>query len=261
MNILEKIVADIRKDLGYKKALVSHSDLEAMPLFDRKTLSMSQSIRNSSTGIIAEHKRRSPSKPHINFGLRLTDVAQGYQQGGVSSMSVLTNTQYFGGSLEDLSLARAACDLPLLRKEFIVDEYQILEAKAHGADAILLIAACLEREEIKQLSVFAQSLGLEVLLEVHNRAELDKSLMPSLNLLGVNNRDLTSFSVSLETSKTLAELIPNEFIKVSESGIGTSDAVRDLKRFGYQAFLMGEHFMKTNDPGEAAADFIKAIIQ
>ena len=259
MNILEKIVADIRKDLCYKKELVSTSDLEAMPLFERRTLSLSQSIRKSSTGIIAEHKRRSPSKPHINFGLRLTDVAQGYQNAGVSGMSVLTNTQYFGGSLDDLLLARAACELPLLRKEFIVDSYQILEAKAYGADAILLIAACLERTEIKQLSEFAQSLGLEVLLEVHNREELDKSLMPSLNLLGVNNRDLTRFEVSLDTSKNLAAHIPDEFVKVSESGIGNPAAVRELQDFGYQAFLMGEHFMKTENPGIAAADFINAL--
>jgi len=261
MNILEKIVGDIRKDLHFKKENIKPSDLEKMPLFERDILSLSQSIRNASTGIIAEHKRRSPSKPHINFGLRLTDVAQGYEKAGVSGMSVLTNSQYFGGSLEDLLLARSACNLPLLRKEFIVDEYQILEAKAYGADAILLIAACLDRNEIEQLSTFSKSLGLEVLLEVHNLAELNKSLMPSLDMLGVNNRDLTSFTVSIETSKALAKEIPSEFVKISESGISEAVAVKELQEFGYQGFLMGEHFMKTQNPGEAANKFITELQQ
>jgi indole-3-glycerol phosphate synthase len=163
--------------------------------------------------------------------------------------------------LDDLLLARSASNLPLLRKEFIVDEYQILEAKAYGADAILLIAACLDRNEIEQLSTFSKSLGLEVLLEVHNLAELNKSLMPSIDMLGVNNRDLTSFTVSLETSKSLAKEIPSEFVKISESGISEPVAVKELQEFGYQGFLMGEHFMRTQNPGEAANKFITELQQ
>ena len=174
-------------------------------------------------------------------------------------MSVLTNTKYFGGSLDDLTLARATTQLPLLRKEFIIDEYQILEAKAYGADAILLIAACLSRNEIKSFSETAQKLGLEVLLEVHNQEELDKAIMPSLNLIGVNNRNLKTFQVSLETSKQLVDQIPNEFVKISESGISDISAVKELKKVGFDGFLMGEHFMKTENPGLSAQQFIQQL--
>jgi indole-3-glycerol phosphate synthase len=149
--------------------------------------------------------------------------------------------------------------LPLLRKEFIIDEYQILEAKAYGADAILLIAACLSRNEIKSFSETAQKLGLEVLLEVHNQEELDKAIMPSLNLIGVNNRNLKTFQVSLETSKQLVDQIPNEFVKISESGISDISAVKELKKVGFDGFLMGEHFMKTENPGLSAQQFIQQL--
>ena len=161
----------------------------------------------------------------------------------------------------DLIAARAVTQFPLLRKEFIVDRYQILEAKAHGADVILLIAAVLNKNQIKELSEFAQSLGLEVLLEVHNAEELEKSIMPSLNLLGVNNRNLKTFEVSLETSKVLAEKIPDDFIKVSESGISDVESIKDLKEYGYKGFLIGENFMKTENPGASAMDFIKKLEQ
>ena len=220
---------------------------------------MAKRLRESSSGIIAEHKRRSPSKQNINSSLSVTTVAQGYEKAGVCGMSVLTDGKYFGGALEDLNLARAVTDFPLLRKEFIVDEYQLIEAKAHGADVILLIAAVLSREEIKQLSEAAKKLELDVLLEVHNQAELEKSLMPSLDLLGVNNRNLKTFEVSLDISRSLATQIPNEFVKVSESGISQVEAIQDLKNYGYQGFLVGENFMKTNDPGAAAQNFIQTL--
>ena len=174
-------------------------------------------------------------------------------------MSVLTDIKYFGGSLEDLLLARASVDIPLLRKEFIVDEYQVVEAKANGADAILLIAAVLSRKEIKILSELAKSLGMDVLLEVHNEDELRKSIMPSLDMLGVNNRDLKTFKVSLETSKTLSNLIPDDFVKVSESGISSNEAIQGLKSYGYQGFLIGENFMKTENPGKSASVFIQQL--
>ena len=174
-------------------------------------------------------------------------------------MSVLTDGKYFGGSLDDLLLARAAAQLPLLRKEFVIETYQILEAKAYGADVILLIAAVLTREEIKTLSEFAKSLGLDVLLEVHNLEELQKSVMPSLDMLGVNNRNLKTFEVSLETSKSLSSEIPNDFVKVSESGISSIEAIKALQPYGYKGFLIGENFMKTDDPGASATEFIKQL--
>lgn len=260
MNILDKIIADKKREVQLKKSIISISQLEASALFNSRTYSLSKLLKNSAVGIIAEHKRRSPSKAEINNNHNIEDVVLGYQNAGVSGISVLTDTKYFGGSLDDLLLAKASVNIPLLRKEFIVDEYQILEAKAHGADVILLIAAVLTQSEIKQLSQFAQSLGLEVLLEVHNLEELEKSIMPSLDMIGVNNRNLKTFEVSLDYSKQLVSKIPDEFVKVSESGISSVDAVKELQQFGYQGFLMGEHFMKTNNPGLAAQSFIKELL-
>lgn len=259
MNILDKIIADKYKEVELKKSVVPTSQLEKSALFERKGLSLAELLRKSETGIIAEHKRRSPSKSVINQDLNVQDVAKGYEAAGVSGMSVLTDGKYFGGSLDDLLYARAAANLPLLRKEFIIDPYQLLEAKAHGADVILLIAAVLDREQIKQLSEFAKDLGLEVLLEVHNEEELNKAVMPSLDMLGVNNRNLKTFEVSTDISKELSEKIPSEFVKVSESGISSIDAIKDLKNYGYKGFLIGENFMKTEDPGKSAREFIEGL--
>jgi indole-3-glycerol phosphate synthase len=259
MDILAKIIADKYKEVALKKSLIPASQLEQSVLFDRKGGSLAKALRNSNTGIIAEHKRRSPSKDTINQNTNVGEVAKGYQKAGVCGMSVLTDIKYFGGSLEDLLLARACVSMPLLRKEFIIDEYQLLEAKAYGADVILLIAGVLSRQEIKTLSEFAKALDLEVLLEVHNEEELHKSVMPSLDMLGINNRDLKTFRVSIETSKILSELIPNDFVKVSESGISSIEAIQELKPYGYQGFLIGENFMKTDNPGRSAAEFIKKI--
>ena len=259
MDILSKIVKDKYKEVDLKKSLIPASQLEQSILFGRKGASLAAALQNSNTGIIAEHKRRSPSKSTINQNTNVGQVAKGYEKGGVCGMSVLTDIKYFGGSLEDLLLARASVKMPLLRKEFIIDEYQILEAKAYGADVILLIAAVLSREEIKTFSELAKSLGLEVLLEIHNEEELHKSIMPSLDMLGVNNRNLKTFEVNLETSKSLSELIPNDFVKVSESGISSIEAIQDLKQYGYQGFLIGENFMKTNNPGQSAKTFIEKL--
>lgn len=259
MNILDKIVADKRKEVALKKSVIPVTQLEKSVLFERNGQSLTNALRNSNSGIIAEHKRRSPSKGTINQNTNVAQVAKGYQSAGVSGMSVLTDIKYFGGSLEDLLLARSVVDFPLLRKEFMVDEYQVLEAKAYGADVILLIAAVLSRDEIEQLSKLAKSLQLDVLLEVHNQEELEKSIMPSLDMLGVNNRDLKTFTVSLETSKTLASQIPDEFVKVSESGISSIEAITELKEYGYQGFLIGENFMKTEHQGQSAKEFIKSL--
>lgn len=259
MNILDKIVADKRIEVDLRKSLIPVKQLEQSVLFERQTISLANKLRDSQTGIIAEHKRRSPSKSVINQNLNVFDVAQGYEDAGVCGMSVLTDAKYFGGSLDDLLTARASCNLPLLRKEFIIDQYQLLEAKAYGADVILLIAAVLTREEIKQFSEFAKGLNLDVLLEVHNEEELHKSIMPSIDMLGVNNRNLKTFDVSLETSKKLSKLIPNDFVKVSESGISNIEAIKELQTYGYKGFLIGENFMKTNNAGESAKQFIKAL--
>ncbi len=260
MNILDKIIADKRVEVDLRKSLIPVKQLEQSVLFERQTISLANKLHNSQTGIIAEHKRRSPSKSLINQNFNVFDVAKGYEDAGVCGMSVLTDGKYFGGSLDDLLTARASCNLPLLRKEFIIDEYQLLEAKAYGADVILLIAAILTKEEIKKFSEFAKGLHLEVLLEVHNEAELHKSIMPSLDMIGVNNRNLKTFDVSLDTSKELSERIPNDFIKVSESGISNIEAIKNLQNYGYKGFLIGENFMKTDNAGESAKQFIKSLL-
>lgn len=260
MNILDHIIADKRKEVDLRKSLIPIAQLKQSVLFERDTISLVQKLKNSTSGIIAEHKRRSPSKSVINQNLNIFDVASGYENAGVCGMSVLTDGKYFGGSLDDLLLARASCQLPLLRKEFIIDTYQIMEAKAYGADVILLIAAILSTEQIKKFSELAKRLNLEVLLEIHNEEELQKSIMPTLDMIGVNNRNLKTFDVSLETSKHLSALIPEDFIKVSESGISTVAAIKELQPYGYKGFLIGENFMKTDNAGESAKAFIKKIL-
>lgn len=260
MTILDNIVKDKLKEISLKKEFIPIHVLEQTPFFNRKTISLSQKLKDSQTGIIAEFKRRSPSKSVINNTATVDDVAIGYEQAGVCGMSVLTDEIYFGGTLDDLITARQCCNLPLLRKDFIIDEYQILEAKAFGADVILLIAAILTKDEIKQFSELAKNLKLDVLLEVHNEEELHKSIMPNIDMFGVNNRNLKTFEVNLETSKTLSKQIPNEFVKVSESGISTIEAIKELQPYGYQGFLIGENFMKTDNPGESANQFIKSLL-
>jgi indole-3-glycerol phosphate synthase len=259
MNILDKIIVDKKREVILKKSIIPISQLKNSVFFERQTISLSQKLKASSTGIIAEHKRRSPSKSVINHNFTVEEVVKGYENAGACGISVLTDGKYFGGSLDDLLLARASVNIPLLRKEFIVDEYQILEAKAFGADLILLIAAVLTREEIKSLSEFAKKLGLEVLLEVHNQEELEKSIMPTLDMIGVNNRNLKTFEVSLDFSKQLAAQIPKDFVKVSESGISSIEAIAELRPYGYNGFLIGENFMKTDNAGKAATEFINKL--
>ena len=259
MNILDLIITDKKIEVNQRKRIFPSAYWESSPLFERKTKSLAKSLKASNSGIIAEHKRRSPSKQNINSSLSVEKVARGYESAGVCGMSILTDGKYFGGSLDDLTIVRAVSDFPLLRKEFIIDDYQIIEAKAFGADAILLIAAILSPKEILSFSKTAKSLGLDVLLEVHNLNELEKSIMPSIDLIGVNNRNLKTFKVSLETSRSLAEEIPAEFIKVSESGISEVASIKKLKAIGYKGFLVGENFMKTDNPGLAAKDFINQL--
>ncbi len=259
MTILDKITAYKLREVASKKDVFPISLLEKSVLFERNTLSMSAAIRNSANGIIAEHKRRSPSKSVINEKVSIQDVAQGYETAGVSAMSVLTDTNFFGGSLDDLLMARAVVSMPILRKDFIIDPYQIIEAKAYGADTILLIAACLPTDKLIEFSTLATSLNMEVLLEVHNKEELDRSLLPNVAMLGVNNRNLKTFNTTIETSKALSTYIPDEFVRVSESGISSPETIKELRSFGYSGFLIGENFMKTEDPGNSAAKFIDEL--
>jgi len=259
MNILDKIIQDKKREVALKKSIIPMEQLEASVLFNSRTKSLSKMLQNSASGIIAEHKRRSPSKQTINNSFSVEEVVLGYQNAGVCGISVLTDGKHFGGSLDDLLLAKASVSVPLLRKEFVVDDYQILEAKAFGADAILLIAAVLDQKQIKKLSEFAQSLSLEVLLEVHNLEELEKSIMPSLDMIGVNNRNLKTFEVSLENSINLASHIPDNFVKVSESGISDVNSIKTLQGFGYNGFLIGENFMKTENAGESCQKFISEL--
>lgn len=259
MTILEKIIADKRKEIELRKHLIPITQLQQSVLFERAKNSLKNRLINSPSGIIAEHKRRSPSKALINQSLNVPDVAKGYEKAGVCGMSILTDQKYFGGSIEDLLVARASCNLPLLRKDFIIEPYQIMEAKACGADVVLLIASALSRATIESLSICAQQLELEVLLEVHNIEELEKALMPSLDMIGVNNRNLKTFEVDLRHSRELSSYIPKDFVKVSESGISNVAAIKELKTHGFQGFLIGEYFMKTENPGESAKEFIKTI--
>jgi len=257
MNILDKIVQKKKTEVAEAKHKVSLAELEQCPLFGRDCFSLRESVlRPDRNGIIAEFKRASPSKGVINGRSAVREVVEAYQRAGASAVSVLTDAGFFHGSLEDLADARQVLHVPLLRKDFVIDRYQIAEAKAHGADIVLLIAAILSPEEIRSLSGYAKTLGLNVLLEVHNEAELLPNLSDSIDAIGVNNRNLKDFSVDLAHSYDLVGKIPDRFVKVSESGISAPEIIRELKKAGFQAFLIGENFMKTDDPGRAMAEFV-----
>ena len=259
MTILDNITTYKRKEVSAKKNAIPVRLLEKFPLFSKETKSLAEALRISTTGIIAEHKRRSPSKSVINDKVLLPEVVLGYESAGAKGISVLTDSNFFGGSLDDLLVAEKTVSIPILRKEFIIDPYQIYEAKAYGADAILLIAACLSEEELKQFSFLAKSLKLDVLLEVHNLEELKKSLLPNVDMIGVNNRNLKNFKVNIEISKKLSEEIPKDFVKISESGISDVETIKELKTYGFEGFLIGENFMKTENPGETAKQFIQNL--
>ena len=250
MSILKNIVIDLKKELKLKKRIIPISEYKKTSLFARNTISMSDSIKKNNFGIIAEFKRRSPSKNEINNKLSVHEVCRNYQIFGASGLSILTNLKYFGGSLEDLALARSACTLPILRKDFIIDEYQIYEAKAFGADTILLISSILTRDEIANLSKKAKELNLEVLLEVHNNEELKEGLVEHVDIIGVNNRNLKSFKTDIQISEKLFNQIPDKFLKISESGLNNDSSIKKLKKIGYQGFLIGEKFMVSSDPGK-----------
>jgi len=258
-SILKKIVAHKKEEIAQRKSLYPVKLLEQSIYFQTPVVSLRKYLRRpDKSGIIAEFKRRSPSKGDINPYARVERVSIGYMQAGASALSVLTDTHFFGGKNEDLTEARKFNFCPILRKEFILDEYQILEARSIGADAILLIAECLSKEAVAQLAAFAHTLGLEVLLEIHSPDQLAK-LHPDLDLVGVNNRNLEDFSVSIEASLQLGEAIPKDFTKISESGISDPRAVARLREAGFEGFLIGEHFMATADPPKACRQFIRDL--
>lgn len=257
MNILDKIVANKQKELAEQKSLVPVKLLEKSIYYNNRVVSMRKYVTDpEKTGIIAEFKRRSPSQGLINGTAQVERTSIGYMKAGASALSILTDTAYFGGTNEDLTTARKFNFCPILRKDFIVDEYQIVEAKSIGADCILLIAAVLSPERLKALAAFAHELGLEVLMEVHDQEELDRSLNEHLDLVGVNNRNLKTFEVSLETSYKLVEKIPAEFVKVSESGISQPQTLVELSDAGFDGFLIGGNFMKSGLPHQAAYNFM-----
>ncbi|MDE5976227.1 MAG: indole-3-glycerol phosphate synthase TrpC [Muribaculaceae bacterium] len=256
-NILKKIASTKRVEVEAMKGIMPQERLREMAEADsRKILSMRDSILNGS-GIIAEHKRRSPSKGEINPMSEVRRIAQEYAEGGASAMSVLTDTPYFGGSLTDLAVARmAAPSLPLLRKEFIVDEYQLLQAKIFGADAILLIAAMISAEEIGRLNDAAHALGLQTLVEIHSKAEI-AAIPQDADMVGVNNRDLTSFVTDIENSSRIIESLPVDAVKIAESGIRSAADMVRLRDRGFDGFLIGEAFMSTENPGATLRRFVE----
>ncbi|MDJ1469807.1 indole-3-glycerol phosphate synthase TrpC [Xanthocytophaga flava] len=264
MNILDEIIAHKKGEVAERKSLTAVSVLEKSDLFGRKTVSLRESLLNpEKSGIIAEHKRKSPSKGIINQQVSVEQVTTGYTQGGASALSVLTDQKYFDGKDEHILRARKANpDIPILRKDFVIDEYQLIEAKSLGADIILLIAANLTPDQCKQLAKAAKALTLEVLLEVHNLEELESSVNEYIDVIGVNNRDLKRMKTDINISKELSERIPREFLKISESGIHLPEVLQDLRHnYGYNGFLIGEYFMQHSDPGVAFSNFVADIKQ
>jgi indole-3-glycerol phosphate synthase len=258
MTILDNIIATKRAEIAERKAILTVSDLEQKDFFARKCLSMKASLLQSQSGIISEFKRKSPSKGWIHQNADVQEITALYSKNGASGISILTDFPYFGGKPEDLIQARPNITCSVLRKDFIVDEYQLFEAKSYGADLVLLIAAALTVGECKALAQRARALGLETLLEIHNVAELSY-INEFIDIVGVNNRNLKTFEVSTAVSFSLAEQIPGEFVKISESGISDVNTVRELRKAGYRGFLMGENFMKEENPAEALKKFIAAL--
>ncbi len=260
MDILEKIINHKKGEVKELKELYSVKLLETSTFFHTKPVSLKQYLlRPDKCGIIAEFKRKSPSKGMINNFVSVEETSISYMQAGAAALSILTDKEFFGGDNKDLITARKFNFCPILRKDFIIDEYQIIEAKSIGSDAILLIAAVLTPEELKHLAAFAHQLGLEVLMEVHNESELNTHLDESVDLVGVNNRNLKTFEVDVNTSLSLSDKIPGRFVKISESGISDPATVVKLKNAGFQGFLIGEYFMLHSRPGDTCAEFIQKI--
>jgi indole-3-glycerol phosphate synthase len=260
MNILDTIIERKKVEVQERKLLNPVESLRQAPLYNRPRLSMKQFLLDDTkTGIIAEFKRRSPSKGNINDQADVVEVTTAYTSNGASALSVLTDEQFFGGSTADLLQARVH-EIPILRKDFIVDEYQIEEARAMGADVILLIAACLTPADVQRLAAYAKQLGLEVLLELHAEEELEH-ICDETEIVGINNRDLKTFQVDVERSLRMAKAIPPTKLKVAESGISSIGQLLLFKKNGFNGFLIGENFMKEPNPAIAFAAFVQQVKQ
>lgn len=259
MTILDEIIAYKRKEVEVCKETMPIAILTKSFYFSSPAMSMrNYLLKPNRTGIITEFKRKSPSKGWINEEADVFQVTTGYNAARASGLSILTDTPSFGGSMLDLEIARKSNLIPILRKDFIVDEYQIIEAKSAGADLLLLIAAALTSVEINQFAKFAKSIGMEVLLEIHDEDELTK-INQYIDIVGVNNRNLKSFKVDVAQSLSLVDKIPNEFLKISESGITKPETIIELSKAGFHGFLIGENFMKEDNPAKAFADFAEQI--
>lgn len=258
MNILNQIVEYKKAEVETRKILVPEKELEKSSLFKRKCISLKNALEDGSkSGIIAEFKRRSPSKGFINKDADVKKVTAAYTRSGAAGLSILTDYHFFGGTTEDLVIARKN-DIPLLRKDFIIDPYQVLVSKAMGADVILLIAACLSKTKVKAFAKLAKQLGMEVLLEIHDEKELGH-ICNDVDMVGINNRNLKDFTVDIKQSIKLSRLIPGDKIKIAESGITDIDTINTFRKAGYKGFLIGETFMKEKDPGKAFSTFANKL--
>jgi indole-3-glycerol phosphate synthase len=259
MNILDNIIAAKRIEVDQKKEIVPFEELKRFPLYASTCNSLvTNLLSESSTGLIAEFKRKSPSKGIINDNVQIGPVVEAYEAHGAAGISILTDENYFGGSNDDIVYAREIVSVPILRKDFIIDEYQVVEAKAIGASVILLIAANLTPARVQELALFAKRLGLEVLLEIHGEEEIEH-ICTEVDIVGVNNRDLKTFTVDVNRSIELSDKIPGDKIKISESGINDVETVVRLRQYGFKGFLIGENFMKHADPSIAFADFANSL--
>jgi indole-3-glycerol phosphate synthase len=260
LNILDDIIASKRLRLNFEDYDWQLAEVQRTAPIARK-LRTPRAFRNSlaahaPVAIIAEIKRRSPSKGPIRPDLVPEGIGVSFTNAGAAAISVLTEEDFFGGSLMDMRAVRHGSDIPILRKDFIIDEFQVFESAAYGADALLLIVAALDTVTLRQLLVFTEALGMDALVEVHNESELERALSVGASLIGVNNRDLTTFEVSLDVGLRLAKLAPLDCLLVAESGISNADDIRRLRDAGYRGFLIGEAFMKAEDPGEALRELL-----
>ncbi|KFF26298.1 indole-3-glycerol phosphate synthase TrpC [Chryseobacterium vrystaatense] len=253
MTILDTIIARKKEEITVSKAKVSIEQLRNSELFARKSFSLKESVKNKS-GIIAEFKRKSPSKGIINDQVQPLDVVAAYERFGASGISILTDRDFFGGDFDDILNVRKHINIPILRKDFMVDEYQFYEAKSIGSDAVLLIAACLSPGQVQEFTELAHNLDLEVLLEIHTEEEL-RHCNAEIDLVGINNRNLKDFKVDLQHSVQLKDLLPKEVLSVAESGIYNIEDFKYLKEKGFDGFLMGEYFMRNEDPARAFEEF------
>lgn len=258
-DILGEIIAHKKVEVINRKSIIPFNHLERlieqMPIVHH---SLFNALSNSSTGIISEFKRKSPSKGFINKNARIEDIVPAYENNGAAALSILTDKMFFGGTLDDLRLARNVASIPVMRKEFIISEYQIMEAKAAGADAILLIAAAISKDECRRFTKLADELYLEVLLELHDESEIEY-VSPMNRLIGINNRNLGTFVTDIQKSFRMIELLPMDALLVSESGISSPVIVHELRDAGYKGFLIGENFMKESDPGRSLGNFINEL--